>query len=205
MSDLPEGTLGTPCNAQTSELSCPRSRELGFLCISSPQSLFEGWRRRGQARWFLSCMAVHAWGGWLALVWGVSRALSGMGVPKMCAVLLCSCDTNYNPETSRLPQSPYTLRINFCIIFHNGISTHLVLSHWTVGLLWNGRGTLPTGPSLIRTPNLNAGEHSDIGEWSTVFLKSWQRLFWFCFVEQGEQKLVWEPGTPRVCNTLSVI
>lgn len=113
-----------------------------------------------------------------------------MGVPKVCAVLLCSCDTNYNPETSRLPQSPYTSGINFCIIFHNGITTHLVLSHRTVGLLGNGRGTLPTGPSLIRTSNLNAGEHSDIGGWSTAFLKIWKSLLLFCFVEQAEQKLV---------------
>lgn len=59
-----------------------------------------------------------------------------------------------------------------------------------VRLLQNRRGTLPTGPSLVQTPNLNLGEYSDIGEWNAVFLKIWGSLFLFCFVEQAGQKLV---------------
>lgn len=106
--------------------------------------------------------------------------------------VLCSCNTNYNPDISRLPQTLYTLGINFCIIFHNGTTTHLVLSYWMLRSLQNRRGSLPTGLSLVPTPNLNAGEHSDIGEWSAMFLKDLGKFVFvlFCFVEQAEQKLV---------------
>lgn len=125
--NFPQGILGTQCKTHTSKWSYPTSRELGSLYINPPTVIVEGWRRRGRGSQLLSCVSVHAWGDWLVLVWGTSRALSGMGGPTVCSVLLCSCNTNYNPDTSWLSQSQH-FGINFCIIFHNGITTHLVLS-----------------------------------------------------------------------------
>lgn len=125
--NFPQGILGTQCKTHTSKWSYPTSRELGSLYINPPHNHCWGLEKEGEGSQLLSCVGVHAWGDWLVLVWGTSRALSGMGGPRVCSVLLCSCNTNYNPDTSWLSQSQH-FGINFCIIFHNGITTHLVLS-----------------------------------------------------------------------------